>query len=529
MNTTSDLPCPILWKLPGQAYFKLAILAALVVFLFYDSWSRVMVNWYTTEEYSHGFFIPVITLFLIWQNKNEIANLEFHGSVAGLLLLLLGLLLYLTGQLSALDIIVQYSLVVVLMGVPLALAGWRIFKHMWVPLLFLSFAIPLPEFLLKGLSAQLQLISSQLGVYFIRLLGVSVYLEGNVIDLGSYQLQVAEACSGLNYLFPLMSVAFMCAYFFQAPLWQRAIIFLSSMPITIVMNSLRIGMIGVLTDRFGKSMAEGFLHDFEGWFVFMACTGILLGEMWVLVRIGKEPRPLMEVFGLTLPEPFPAHAVFRERSLAGHYWAVAGLLLLTVGIAQSIEKREETVPARAGFDEFPLQLGEWQGKRQTLDKMYLDALKLDDHFIGDFVRAGEAPAVNFYSAYYASQRKGASIHSPRSCMPGGGWLIDSLDTVALDLGAGHAQPLRVNRALVKKGEDRQLVYYWFQQRGRNLTNEYLVKWYLLWDAIAMNRTDGALVRLTTVVPRTENIQAADRRLGDFLRVAQPQLKRFVPD
>lgn len=527
MDTLENPPYPVLWRLPEKAWPKLAALAALVVFLFYDSWGRVVVNWYTTEEYSHGFFIPVIALFLIWQHKNEIAALEFQGSAAGLGLLLLGLLLYLVGQLSALDIIVQYSLVLVLMGIPWALAGGRVFRHMWVGLLFLAFAIPLPEFLLRGLSAKLQLLSSQLGVYFIRLFNVSVYLEGNVIDLGSYQLQVAEACSGLNYLFPLMSVAFMCAYFFQAPLWQRAVVFLSSMPLTLVMNSLRIGMIGVLTDRYGKSMAEGFLHDFEGWFVFMACTGILVGEMWVLVRIGKEPRPLMEVFGLTLPDPYPAGAEFRERRLGGHYWAAAGLLLLAAGLGHSIERREEIVPARAGFAEFPLQLGEWQGRREILDKVYLDALKLSDHFLGDFARPGGASPVNFYAAYYNSQRKGASIHSPRSCLPGGGWLIDSLETVAVDLGGGKAA--HVNRALIKKGEDRQLVYYWFQQRGRDLTNEYLVKWYLLWDAIFMNRTDGALVRLTTAVPRTENLQAADQRLADFLRAASPRLNRFVPD
>jgi len=120
-------------------------------------------------------------------------------------------------------------------------------RKIWIPLLFLGFMIPLPSFLYNNLSAYLQLISSQLGVAFIRLFGVSVYLEGNVIDLGTYQLQVVEACNGLRYLFPLMSLAFLSAYFFKGAMWKRAIIFLSSIPITVLMNSVRIGITGMIS------------------------------------------------------------------------------------------------------------------------------------------------------------------------------------------------------------------------------------------------------------------------------------------
>ncbi|MFM8331389.1 MAG: exosortase/archaeosortase family protein, partial [Candidatus Methylumidiphilus sp.] len=249
MNSATSLPKPLLWKLPAGVYIKLLLIIPILAFLFFDSWAWVVGSWFTTEEYSHGSFIPFIAAFLIWQQKNELAKLKLSGSNLGIAFLLAGVALYLLGRLSALDVIVQYSLIVVLMGIALAIAGEAIFKSIWVPLLFLSFCIPLPMFIFQGLSAKLQLLSSQLGVYIIRLFDISVYLEGNVIDLGSYQLQVAEACSGLNYLFPLMSVAFMCAYFFKAPLWQRAIVFVSSIPITIIMNSVRIGLIGVLTDQ----------------------------------------------------------------------------------------------------------------------------------------------------------------------------------------------------------------------------------------------------------------------------------------
>ena len=165
----------------------------------------------------------------------------------------------------------------------------------FIPIIFLLFAIPLPYFIDAMLSFRLQLISSQLGTSFIRLLQIPVFLEGNVIDLGIYKLQVVEACSGLRYLYPLMSLGFLAAYLFQAPLWQRALVFLSTIPITIVMNSLRIGIVGVLVNYWGPQDADGFLHMFEGWIIFIACAGVLVAEMSLLARLGSG-KGFFEVF-----------------------------------------------------------------------------------------------------------------------------------------------------------------------------------------------------------------------------------------
>ena len=213
-----------------------------------------MLGWLLTQpEYSHGLIIPFIATFLVWQRRDQVERMPFPGSWAGLLLALVGAMVGFIGKMSALFTIEHYSLLIMLYGVLLALTGWRVFRLLWVPLLILIFMVPLPAFLYFNLSAQLQLLSSQIGVWFIRLLGISVYLEGNVIDLGVYRLQVAEACSGLRYLFPLMTIGFLIAYFFKTAFWKRALLFLSSIPITILMNSFRIGMIGVMVEHWGVS------------------------------------------------------------------------------------------------------------------------------------------------------------------------------------------------------------------------------------------------------------------------------------
>ena len=172
--------------------------------------------------------------------------------------------MHVTGELSALWLLSQTAFIVALLGIVLGLGGYPLLKVTFVPIIFLVFAIPLPYFIDAVLSWRLQLISSQLGTSFIRMLDIPVYLEGNVIDLGVYKLQVVEACSGLRYLYPLLGLGFLAAYLFQAPFWQRALVFLSTIPITILMNSLRIGIVGILVNRLGTTGCRWFSAHVRG-------------------------------------------------------------------------------------------------------------------------------------------------------------------------------------------------------------------------------------------------------------------------
>ena len=137
--------------------------------------------------------------------------------------------------------------------------------------------------------------------------------------------------------------------------------------------------------------------------------------------------------------------------------------------------------------------------------------------------------MNFYVSYYDSQRKGESAHSPRVCLPGGGWVIDRFERQDVSRAGPNGGALPVNRAVMSYGTEKQLVYYWFQQRGRTLTNEYLVKWYIFWDALTRNRTDGALVRVVAQLPEGGDEADTDRLIERFAAQAVPKLVSYVPD
>ena len=509
-----------------------ALIVGLVAFALADALS-VMVAWWQREEYSHSFLVPLIACFLFWQRLPRLRATRLQQSWVGVLLVAASLAMALVGEMSAIYTVVQYGFVSMAAALVMVALGVRGFWIVAPALGYLLFMVPLPNFLYNNLSQSLQLISSELGVVFVRLFGISVHLEGNVIDLGNYQLQVVEACSGLRYLFPLLSFGYLLACLYQAPLWQRALIVLSTGPITVLMNSIRIGVTGVLVDRWGTAMAEGFLHFFEGWVIFIACLGVLLLEIWILHRLSGGKGSAFDLLDLSVPSASAISLKFSSR-LAAH-GPLMTTLVLAVAFAtgmQGIETREEAIPKRESFLRFALQHEGWLGRENMLDHQIVSSLKLTDYLMADYSHSDHSRPVSLYIAYYDSQRKGASVHSPRSCLPGGGWVIEDFWQIEIDPGSGLASPtssLRVNRAFIRLGENRQLVYYWFKQRNRVMTNEYAVKWFLFWDSLTRNRTDGALVRLVVAVPEGKTVETMDSQLRHFMQDFLPLINRAIPE
>jgi exosortase D (VPLPA-CTERM-specific) len=521
-------PGATVWRLSGWLLVIAVTVGLLSILPFWDALKYMFDTWLAVPEYSHGLLIPLVAGFLVWQQKDKLEQLPFVGNWAGVAMVLLGGVILLIGQLGTVYTLVQYAYTITLYGLALSFLGWPAFRILAIPQLILLFMIPLPAFVLNNLSTKLELLSSQLGVYFMRLFDVSVFLEGNVIDLGGYKLQVADACSGLRYLFPLMTIGFLMAYFYKGALWKRVFVFLSSIPITLLMNSFRVGIIGITVEQWGIGMAEGFLHEFQGWMVFMLSAALILGEIAVLNGIGHERGTWRQLFGLEFPAPTPKNALIRERRLPASFIVASALLVVFFAVDFTMPRSTEIYPARSAFSQFPLQLGPWHGHEEALEQVYLDELKLDDYELADY-STGSGPAVNFYVSYYNSQRKGEAVHSPRSCLPGGGWQMRDFDQRRLPQVTVGGKPLQVNRTLIELGDQRQLVYYWFQQRGRVITNEFVVKWYLFWDALTRHRTDGAMVRLITPLPVSMTEAEADRRLTDFAARIAPELPRFVPN
>ena len=255
----------------------------------------------------------------------------------------------------------------------------------------------------------------------------------------------------------------------------------------------------------------------------MFSLGVLLLEMWILKKVQGSRFKIQD-------------SKQQERGRVGgiqnsfflpQFVVTVILLGATLALSQGIEFREK-IPIKKSFDRFPLKVGEWSGNRQTMEQKFIDALDLSDYAIIEYQNS-TGKSVNFYVAYYESQRKGESIHSPATCLPGGGWIFKQAGAVGIPLPANDGGFMKVNRAFMQKSGYKQLSYYWFPQRGRILTNAYQLKIFAFWDALTRQRTDGAMVRVITPVHGLEELEEAEKRLQGFTREIVPVLGEFLPD
>jgi EpsI family protein len=183
-------------------------------------------------------------------------------------------------------------------------------------------------------------------------------------------------------------------------------------------------------------------------------------------------------------------------------------------------------PPREPFALFPREIAGWQGTPGTLKRGIERILSADDYLTSFYRKPGEE-GIDLFLSYYVSQTAGNAIHSPEVCLPGTGWEVARIRPVTVELPGTRAGSLRLNRALIQKGLERQLVYYWFEGRGRRLTGDFAVKFATIADNLSLGRTDGGLVRVITPIG-ADGVEAADARLRAFLAASIDDLPRFIP-
>jgi exosortase D (VPLPA-CTERM-specific) len=485
-------------------------------------------RWTYEDEYGYGFLAAALVPLFLWRRWPEIRELANDTKWPGLALVIFAQLCAVLGALGESYFFEQIAFVLTLLGLAVVAFGTgplRIFAPLAILLLL---TIPLPYTLQAILTVKLQLISTNIGVAAIRLVGIPVFVEGNVIDLGQYKLQVAEACSGLRYLLPLTCISFLLAYLYKAPLWKRAILVLSAAPITVLINSFRIAAIAVLVDNFGRQMADGFLHQFEGWVVFLVGALLLGLEILALERFRLANVNVRSIWD---PSTESAGGGAKPISLGASTAAAAFVCAAAFAITTSIGWAHDFAakPVRENFVGFPRQIGEWSGREERLEPAVLEVLKATDTYAADFSIETKGTPVNLFVAYYDSLSKGGAIHSPRVCLPGSGWEFASFEEKNFsELVPGKSGTF--NRTVIQKGNQKILMYYWFQQRERLTANEFSMKYYLLIDGLSKSRKDGALVRIfTPIVTVNENgAVEAEQRLRSFARAALPTMNKYIP-
>lgn len=272
-----------------RSFISFLALGASFVVLYYPVLAKLVHDWGVDDNYSHGYFIPFIAAYMVWQRKEDLAAAApGKGTWWGQAVVLAGLLQFALAWAGSEYFLQGTSIVVVLFGVTLLLWGWPVTRIVWIPIAYLVFMVPLPAILWNKIAFPMKLFASKVAADAIHALGYTVLREGNILTLPNTVLEVADACSGLRSLTSLLALSTALAYMARMKPWKKGLLFLSAAPIAVACNIIRLVGTAVLAHHYGAGVAEGFLHTFSGWLVFILGLAMLAGVYALLST--KQPQ-----------------------------------------------------------------------------------------------------------------------------------------------------------------------------------------------------------------------------------------------
>ena len=261
------------WRKPIA--WRTAALLALIAWLYAPILLRLSSQWRADPNFSHGFFVPLFSLFVVWQDRRRLAAIQRVPSNWGIPLILISLSMLILGVLGAELFLSRFSLLLLTTGLVIFFLGWEFFRALLFPLAFLILMIPIPTILFNQITFPLQILASKLAAWFLPLLGVPVLREGNIINLPAMPLEVADACSGIRSLMTLTTLTIMYGYLLESRVLIRVLLAVAAIPIAVIANGFRIVGTGLLVQYWDPDKAQGFFHEFSGWLIFVVSMFML--------------------------------------------------------------------------------------------------------------------------------------------------------------------------------------------------------------------------------------------------------------
>ncbi len=510
-----------LWN--GLARWQGIALLSLTAWLYASILTRLVLQWVgpaRDPNFEHGIFVPLFALFVLWQDRKRLQTIASAPSWSGLPLVLLGLCMLVLGVLGAELFFSRVSLLILLAGLIIHFRGWTFFRAVLFPWAFLILMIPIPNLIISRITFPLQLLASKLASGSLELVGVPVLLQGNVIYIPAMPLEVAQACSGIRSLLTLVTLAIIYGYLMETRIWVRVVLAFAAVPIAVAANSFRIFGTGLIVQYWDPDKAEGFYHAFGGWVIFVVAL-IMLFAVHRLVCLIWKPGPAAQR-DVPRSEKRPVEAAGVK---AGSFrFGIVALPMLATAIGLQAHSSTEIIEHVGSI---PMQIGSWTGTDVPLSPEELEILGPGEYLVRNYQNPNQPENfINLFVPFFPSQRTGDTIHSPDHCLPGAGWIPISREVIRLKDPDGTSIP--VNRYVVSKLGDRQLVLYWFQAHGRVVASEWKAKYYLIRDSILLNRSDGGMVRLMTPMLDGETADAAQARMMKLGSQLLPLIDNYIP-
>ncbi|HEY8550222.1 MAG TPA: exosortase W [Vicinamibacterales bacterium] len=495
MNAPADAP-----PLPAATVRPVWLLAAVlgVAYLMVHAHAiRSLVGmWDRNPMYSYGYLVVPVSAYMLWARRSALYRAEHRPSfvLGGVALLAWGLLMV-AGRLGSVVLFEQLAMLVALVGIVLVLYGVHMLRLVWAPLAYLLLMVPVWDVLTEPLHVPFQNLSAAIGVYLLQLLNIPAYREGTFITLPSIRLEVARACSGVNYLVAVVALGLPLAYMYLRSTWRRVILVGSALVIAALSNSLRVALIGVLVTLDPDTPLHGPGHILHGLFVAGIGHVTLFAALSILGR--RERRQAAASTPPAVPAAFTVRPSARPRQFVAAGAAVALLFAATAAFLRLHVVKP--VPLATELTALPFQLGDWSANLTTQPAKPAwhpdaDAELRRRYQLGEYV-------ADVYVSHLTSQQQGRELLTP---------LAEPLHREAEPIavkGAGGAER-RIHRVVRSDGMRREITLLWYDVATRRVVNPTAVKLLTLWEAVSQGRSDGTAISVRMQLPADADLPRA---------------------
>lgn len=503
---------------------SLGILGLLLTFLYRSTFAWLLNTWQEDSEFSYGFLVPLISLWLVWIKREQLAGLVKRPSPAfGALVILLSGFLLLAGRAGGFVLAEGISLLFMLPGIVLFLLGWGYLKALALPLAYLNFMVPWMEEIMNHLHRPFQLLSAKLGALLLYNLGIPVFRDGTNIMLPGVSMEVARGCSGVQFLISVIALGIPLVYLTQKT-WKRGIIVIaSSVAISIPTNGARVALAGIMGHVYGSGSFHGPFHIFQGLFVSYVGLVALFVVNWLVCKIpSRFETKLYNRWKVRLQEAIDPPKETSRRYL----FPLVLILLIGIGVYVHLYGFPRPVPPKRVLAEFPMSMDDWGGQNSTWlngDRFFPGV----DNGLTRTYRNASGREINLYIGYLASQRQGKSLISYHANPLREA--IRQIPTGLVDLGQGSGPgPQTVNLSFPVIDQTRYAAVFWYRFPSGEFTQRVQTKLKGITDAVIHRRNNGAVILLAARPASKGEEEPVTNDLLTFTRILAPLLREYLP-
>lgn len=494
----------------------------LLAFLYQSTFTWLLKTWQEDKEFSHGFLVPLISIWLVWLKREQLASLVARPSpVFGALIILLSGFLLLAGRAGGFVLAEGISLLFILPGIILFLLGWDYLKALALPLAYLNFMVPWMEEIMNHLHRPFQLLSANLGALLLNGLGIPVFRDGINIMLPGVSMEVARGCSGVQFLLSVIALGIPLVYLTQKT-WTRGIIVIAfSVGISIPTNGARVALAGIMGHLYGSGSFHGPFHIFQGLFVSYVGLIALFVVNWLVCKTpSRFETKLYNRWKLHPQESIDPP----EETSRLYLFPLVLILLIGIGVYVHLYGSPGPVLPKRALVEFPLSIDDWEGRNSAW-------LRGDSYFPGvdngltRTYRNASGREINLYIGYFASQQHGKSLINYHANPLRKGIRQVSGNLNDPQQGAG---PQTVNLSFPLINGTPYIAVFWYRFPSGELTQRVQTKLKGVTDAVIYRRNNGAVILLAGRPANKGEEESVTNDLLAFARILAPTLQEYLP-